>query len=399
MSTIFHNCLVVDGVSEFARENCDVIVEHERIVGIEDARSRSSDDHIVVDSEGMTIMPGLIDCHSHYLIYPWGTDPFKLEVDGSHGRLVLRGARCANAALQSGVTTTRDAGAPEGLGLILRDAIRDGLIPGPRILAAGRAITITGGHGHKFGREADGIVELQRAVREEMREGADVIKIIASEAAMLTGAEAGVEEFTQAEIEVIVVEAARRGLRSFSHAQNSKSVVRSARGGVNSVEHAFLADVHAIRTLRECGTALVPTLAVTAVTLERSDLPDDYRSRMIEIQRMHWMSCEQAISEGVTVVAGTDCGVPGILPNMLWREICLLHERGLKPMDAIKAATIWAAELLGLDHEIGSIQPGKQADLILVHGNPVRDLVCLSNVALVMKAGKVHKDIRGIQVW
>lgn len=128
MSTIFHNCLVVDGVSEFARENCDVIVEHERIVGIEDARSRSRDDHIVVDSEGMTIMPGLIDCHSHYLIYPWGADPFKLEVDGLHGRLVLRGARCANAALQSGVTTTRDAGAPEGLSLILRDAIRDGLI-------------------------------------------------------------------------------------------------------------------------------------------------------------------------------------------------------------------------------------------------------------------------------
>lgn len=232
-----------------------------------------------------------------------------------------------------------------------------------------------------------------------MREGADVIKIIASEAAMLTGAEAGVEEFTQAEIEVIVVEAARRGLRSFSHAQNSKSVVRSARGGVTSVEHAFLADVHAIRTLRECGTVLVPTLAVTAVTLERSDLPDDYRSRMIEIQRMHWMSCEQAISEGVTVVAGTDCGVPGILPNMLWREICLLHERGLKSMDAIKAATIWAAELLGLDHEIGSIQPGKQADLILVYGNPVMDLMYLSNVALVMKAGKVQKDIRVIQAW
>lgn len=397
MSIIFHNCRVVDGVADIARENCDVIVDHGKIVVVEAVRDRSSGEHVVIQSKDMTLLPGLIDCHSHYLIYPYGPDAFKLEVEGTHGLLILRGARCASAALLSGVTTTRDAGAPDGLNLILRDAIYDGLIPGPRIVAAGRAITITGGHGHKFGREADGVFELQKAVREEMRHGADVIKIIASEAAMLTGPAAGIEELTQAEIEVIVLEARRRGLRSFSHAQNSKSVVRSALGGVNSVEHAFLADTQSIRTLRECGTALVPTLAVTAVTLERPDLPDLYRLRMLEIQRMHWKSCEEAISEGVSVVAGTDCGVPGILPNMLWREICLLNERGLKPMHAIKAATIRAAELIGLDQQIGSIQAGKQADLILVHGNPINDLMRLSDVALVMQAGKVQKDIRGIQ--
>ena len=388
---------MVDVVGGVVREHCDVVVDHDKVVAIEPTRARSLGEHFVIESDRMTILPGLIDCHAHYLIYPWGLDPRKLEMGGPHGRAVLRGARCARVALEAGVTTARDAGAPDGLNMVLRDAIDEGLIPGPRMLASGRGITITGGHGTGFSREADGVLELQKAVREEMRDGADVIKIFASEAAMLTGPEAGVEELTQAEIEVIVSEATRRGLRSFSHAQNSTSVIRSALGGVHSVEHAFLANGEAIRTLRECGTVLVPTLAVTEVTLERADLPEPYRLRMLEIQRLHWESCEEAIRQGVSVVAGTDCGVPGILPNMLWREICLLNERGLTPMDAIKAATIRGAELLGLDHRIGSIQPGRLADLILVQGDPVKDLSCLSTMALVMKAGRVINDNRGLQ--
>jgi len=390
--TIFHDCRMIDCVGDMVREHCDVVVDHDKVVAIEPTRARSLGEHVIVESDGMSILPGLIDCHTHYLIYPWGLDPRKLEMGGPHGRAVLRGARCARVALESGVTTARDAGAPDGLNIVLRDAINEGLIPGPRILASGRGITITGGHGTGFSREADGVSEVLKAVREEMRDGVDVVKIFASEAAMLTGPEAGVEELTQAEIEVIVSEATRRGLRSFSHAQNSRSVVRSARGGVHSVEHAFLADEQAIHVLRECGTVLVPTLAVTEVTLERADLPEVYRLRMLDIKRMHWNSCEEAIRQGVSVVAGTDCGVPGVLPDMLWREICLLSDRGMTHMGAIKAATIRAADLLGLGDRIGSIQIGKQADLILVHGDPSKELACLKNIALVMQAGEIVKS-------
>lgn len=392
MPTIFHDCRMIDCVGDMVREHCDVVVDHDKVVAIEPTRARSLGEHVIVESDGMSILPGLIDCHTHYLIYPWGLDPRKLEMGGPHGRAVLRAARCARVALESGVTTARDAGAPDGLNIVLRDAINEGLIPGPRILASGRGITITGGHGTGFSREADGVSEVLKAVREEMRDGVDVVKIFASEAAMLTGPEAGVEELTQAEIEVIVSEATRRGLRSFSHAQNSRSVVRSARGGVHSVEHAFLADEQAIHVLRECGTVLVPTLAVTEVTLERADLPEVYRLRMLDIKRMHWNSCEEAIRQGVSVVAGTDCGVPGVLPDMLWREICLLSDRGMTHMGAIKAATIRAADLLGLGDRIGSIQIGKQADLILVHGDPSKELACLKNIALVMQAGEIVKS-------
>jgi len=389
MAIIFRDCRLIDGASDHAREHCDVIVDGGKIAAIENTRERSAAEHKVIPAAGYTLLPGLIDCHSHYTIDPYADDYFDLVQRESDAMVVMRAARCAREALQSGVTTTRDAGAPRQLNNVVRDAIEGSLIPGPRILSSGDAITITGGHGWKFGREADGIVELQKAVREQVRDGADVVKIIASEAAMLTTAEAGVEELTQEEIEVLVHEARRLGRRIFSHAQNSTSVIRSARGGVDSVEHAFLANEEATSVMKECGTTLVPTLTVTVATLEQSNLSPVYRDRMLAIRESQWASCERAIQYGVNVCAGTDCGVPGVLPGMLWREICLLHERGLSEMDALRAATSRAAELLGIESEVGSVEPNKQADLILVQGNPLEDLSRLSTVDLVMKEGKI----------
>ena len=389
MTLIFNQCRLIDGVRAEPREPCDIVVDDDRFTAIENSREWSTGDSTVIPAAGCTLLPGLIDCHAHYVVDPWEQDPFALAERESDAAVILRAARSARLALEAGVTTTRDAGAPRQLNFALRGAINGGLIPGPRILAPGLAITITGGHGYRFGIEADGIDELQKAVRAQMRDGADVIKIIASEAAMLTTAEAGCEELTDEEIEMLVGEARRRGLRIFSHAQNSTSVVRSARAGVDSVEHAFLANSEAIGVLKECGTTLVPTLAVTAVTLEQPNINETFRRRMLEIRDMHWASCEEAIRQGVNVVTGTDCGMPGVYPNMLWREICLLHERGLSKMEAVKAATSRAAELLGVEAAVGSVEPGKQADLILVRGNPMEDLSALRAVDLVMKEGKI----------
>ena len=389
VSLILHNVRLFDGIDDALREHCDVIIDGDRITAIENTRAWTPNEHTVISAADCTLLPGLIDCHAHYVFDPWEPDPFGTANREPQTRTILRAARCARVALESGVTTTRDAGAPFQLNFMLRDAIAAGLVPGPRILAPGLAVTITGGHGTQFGRQADGLDELKKAVREQIRDGADVIKIIASEAAMLTTGEAGVEELTQEEIDVLVREARRRGLRIFSHAQNCTSLIRSARAGVDSVEHAFLADAEAIGVLKECGTTLVPTLTVTAATLEQTDLAPALRRRMLEIREVHWASCEEAIRQGVNVVAGTDCGVPGILPNMLWREIRLLHERGLSKANALRAATSRAAELLGVDTQVGTVEKGKQADLILVQGNPLDDLARLETVELVIKEGKI----------
>ena len=389
MPIILQNCRLIDGLADAPQLGRDVLVDAGVIVGIEATRPRLPHEGTLIDASQYTLMPGLIDCHAHYTLDPWAADPFTQIAREPVTMTMLRAARTARDGLYAGITTVRDAGAPRQLNFVLRDAINAGLIPGPRILAPGCAITITGGHGMTFGVEADGMHELQRAVRAQMRDGADVIKIVASEAAMLTGPEAGVEELTQAEIDMLVAEARRRGLRIFAHAQNSTSVIRSARAGVDSVEHAFLANAEAIATLRDQRVTLTPTLAVTQVTLERDDLTPAFRERMLRIREQHWWSCEEAIRQGVNVVASTDCGEPCIYPSLLWRDICLLHERGLGRMDAIKAATSRAATLLGVEAQVGAIAPGMQADLILVAGDPSADLTALSQVHLVMKAGEV----------
>lgn len=389
MPTIIHNCRVIDGESSYSQHGRDVIVADGVIVQIEESRPRQPHEGTLIDGREMTLMPGLIDCHAHYTLDPWAADPFTQIAHEPVAMTMLRAARTARDGLYAGITTVRDAGAPRQLNFVLRDAINAGLIPGPRILAPGCAITITGGHGMTFGVEADGPQALQQAVRAQMRDGADVIKIVASEAAMLTGPEAGVEELTQGEIELLVAEARRRGLRIFAHAQNSTSVIRSALAGVDSVEHAFLANAEAIAALRDQRITLTPTLAVTQVTLERDDLTPAFRERMLRIREQHWWSCEEAIRQGVNVVASTDCGEPCIYPSLLWRDICLLHERGLSRMDAIKAATSRAAELLGVADTVGRVQAGKRADLILVAGDPTVDLACLADVRVVMKAGEV----------
>ncbi|HRA52287.1 MAG TPA: amidohydrolase family protein [Thermoflexales bacterium] len=388
MQTIFQNCRVIDGVSDAARDQLDIVVEGRAIVAVEMARPREAGSATVIDGAGLTLLPGLIDCHAHYTLDPWSADPFEKVWRESDAVAITYAARAARVALHAGITTTRDAGAPRQLNFALRDAIAKGFVPGPRLLAPGCAITITGGHGRLFGIEADGMDALQQAVRAQMRDGADVIKIVASEAAMLTGPEAAVEELSQAEIDMLVGEARRRGLRIFSHAQNSVSVIRSAQAKVDSVEHAFLASKEAISALRDNAVTLVPTLAVTEVTLERDDLTPAFRERMLRIRDKHWWSCEEAIRQGVNVVASTDCGEPQIFPNLLWRDIRVLHDRGLTKMGAIQAATSKAAALLGIGATVGSIAAGMQADLILVQGNPLDDLAALSQVALVMQAGK-----------
>jgi imidazolonepropionase-like amidohydrolase len=399
MRTIFEAVRLIDGLADAARLDVDVIVEGERISAIADrgsVRPEPADPahDVVIDGRGRTLLPGLIDAHTHYTFDPT-EGSIATIARRSDPEIVLAAAGHAARALRAGVTTARGAGSIRNLEVVLRDAIAAGLVPGPRLVVAGTAVGITGGHGMAFGLEADGPGALVGATRRVVRDGADVVKVVASEAAMLTTTGLapgrmvhGSPELTEDELSAIVATAAELRVRVMSHAQDSESVRRSAVAGVDSVEHAWLADRDAIEVIAASGCYLVPTLVVTDVNRRLPGLTAVQRERQDLIERRHRASTEAAIELGIPLAAGTDTGEVGVTADMVWREIALLHDHGATPMAAIKAATSGAARLLGVEGEVGTIEPGRQADLVLVDGDPLADLGRLASPVVVMQAGQ-----------
>jgi imidazolonepropionase-like amidohydrolase len=382
--------LVIDGRGDAPRPGLEILIEDGKILAVRSAQSGAPQDGAVVELPEATVLPGLIDCHVHYTIDP------SLDVEGiARGavdppeRAVLIGARNARQALLAGVTTARSAGASRSLDIPLAAAITAGDVAGPRLIPAGAAVTITGGHGQHFGIQVDSIDGMITAVRSLARDGARVIKLVASEAAMLTTDLAGVQELTSEEMSAMTREARRLRLGVLVHAQSSPAVAAAAGAGVDSVEHAFLADESALRSLKDSGAFLTPTLTVTDVYSRMPGIPAEVTRRQAEISVRHRAACEMAIRMGIPVVTGTDCGVRGVFPDMLAREIALLHDHGLGVMDAIRAATVNAARLLGLSDEVGRVAAGMRADLIAVAGDPTADLRRLAQPLLVMRSGVI----------
>jgi imidazolonepropionase-like amidohydrolase len=396
MAFLLRGVRLIDGVADDALDRIDVVVDGDRIV--------SADRHVpervvapgtdVVEGAGRTLLPGLIDAHAHYTFDPT-EGSLQAIAARSDERILADAARHARLALRSGVTSARGAGSIRGLGLRLRDAIARGEIPGPRIVAAGTAVGSRGGHGSAFGLEADGPAELAAATREVVSLGADVVKVVASEAAMLTttGHAPGVmvhgaPELSEAELRAIVETASELDRRVMCHAQDSESVRRSAAAGVTSIEHAWLADEASIESVAEAGVWLVPTLVVTDVNRTLPGLTPLQRERQDLIEERHRVSTETAVRLGLPIATGTDTGEVGVTADMVWREIVLLHEHGATAMGAIQAATSAAARLLGIDRDTGSIEVGKLADLVLVEGDPLADLAKLSRPVGVWQSGR-----------
>jgi imidazolonepropionase-like amidohydrolase len=361
----------------------------------------------VVDLGDRTLLPGLIDCHTH----------LSNEFQGSHAANVLylakttQAARALDAAawaratLRAGFTTVRDVGGRDGVDAALRDAIAAGKVEGPRMRVASKPIGITGGHCDRNGLRpdlfegspgmrtnvADGPDAVRAAVRRSVKDGADWIKLCVTGGVLSLGDALGTQQMTDAELAAAVDEAHRLERRVAAHAHGTEGIAAAVRAGVDSIDHGSILDDDAIALMRKRGTWLVPTLVAGESVAEQAEkglLAPEVAEKARAVAPLMRASFAKAVAAGVKIAFGTDAGV--FLHGQNAREFVYMVRGGMAPSAAIRAATLDAATLLGLDREIGSLEAGKRADLIAVAGDPVADVAALQRVDFVMKDGVVH---------
>jgi imidazolonepropionase-like amidohydrolase len=362
-----------------------------------------------IDLKESWVLPGLIDCHVHLTTeYDQGYRTHLVTYTDADN--TIRGVAFAKRTLEAGFTTVRDLGAVGDCVFALRDGIERGDVVGPRMLVAGHAITMTGGHADQSlgfredvwgpigpdGGVADGPAECMKAVRAQIKRGADVIKLTAT-GGVLSASTAGLaQHFSDQELASIVATAHALGRKAAAHAHGTDGINAALRAGVDSIEHGTYLNDESIKLFKEKGAYYVPTLLAGHTVAENAKIPGYYiaivAKKAAEVGPRIMEAFRKAHAAGVKIAFGTDTGVSPHGQNA--REFALMVEGGMRPSEAIEAATVTAAELLGLSDQIGTIQPGKQADLIAVKADPGQTITELERVAFVMKGGVVYKGGR-----
>ena len=344
-------------------------------VGAHARAPRDARDARDIDGVGRTLLPGLIDTHVH-LQFDGGSDFEKESKElTTPGFAAVKAAVNAKRNLDAGVTTVRDLGGMGGASIDVAKAVAAGLIPGPRILASGHALTVTGGHGHNvaFAREVDGVDAMRRAVREEIRHGATTIKLIATGGVLTPGIPEHFTAFTSEELEAAVREAHQRDHPVAAHAIGADGIRAAVLAGVDSVEHCNQLTPATAREMVARGTFRSPTLCAIRGILDHPDEVPEYAvEKAARLEAASKKAHRTALGAGVRHVCGTDAGTPFNPHGNAVQELLHMIDWGMRPLDALRAATATGAELLRL-HDVGTIEPGKRADLLLVGGDPVED--------------------------
>ncbi len=402
---VLQNVRLIDGSGKPPRDGVDIRIDGDRITAI--GQHLAGPGAAVLNLQGYTVLPGLIDAHTHLLSEPAGSfsQLVTRSVRETEADRVLRGVVNAQKTLMAGFTTVRNVGGSDA-DRSLRDAILNGRVAGPRMLVANYAIGMTGGHcdhtnsmsselfdppdfRHGIG---DGPAELRKAVRHQIKQGADVIKICATGGVLSQGDGVGAPQLTPDEMRAIVDEANRAGRKVAAHAHGNQGIREAVGAGVHSIEHGSILDKKAISMMKRSGTFLVPTIYVGSFVEQAAKagkLSPDSAQKALEIAPKMRSSFQQAYRAGVKIAFGTDAGVFEHGQNA--REFSTMVGLGMRPMDAIVAATRSSAELLGLA-DVGQIREAFVADIIAVDGDPLTDISVLERPVVVIKSGVVYRS-------
>ncbi|MBU6997670.1 MAG: amidohydrolase family protein [Theionarchaea archaeon] len=395
---------IIDGTGAAPLKDSTILVEGDTITSV---GGNHGNPDTVIDLSEYTVLPGLMDCHVH-TSFNGEPNYYDIVLKQSTAYRTLTSLRNVQNDLMAGFTTVRVMGEKSHLDIALKNAIQEGVVAGPRIVASGQNITVTGGHADLWlaqdiqykeglgGVIVDGPEEFRKAARIQLKYGADLIKLVVTGGIMSAGGDPGMPYHSAEEIRAAVEEAHRLHKKAAAHCHGAEGARISVEQGVDTIEHGtyLIKEPDVIDLMAKKGAFLVPTLKATILHEDEIEgLPDFYVRKTREAQGYAIKSVQYAMKKGIRIAAGTDAGSPGNRHGENAEELEMLVKAGMTEMEAIVAATRTASECLGIQNDVGVLEKGKRADIIAVRGDPLSDISILKTVPFVMKEGKIFKEV------
>ncbi len=372
-TTLYSGGLVFDGTGPLLQDHA-VLVENDTIKDVAPTAKYADFEGTTVDTTGATLMPGLADCHVH-LVYRGEADPNGSVEKASPAEITLRVLENAQTSLKAGITAVRDCGGREYLEFPVRDACNSGRFLGPNIMASGKMICMTGGHGNRSGRVADGCDEVIKAVREQVHAGSDLVKIMATGGVMTPGVDPEDAHYSAEEMAAGVHEAKRFHRTSASHAQGAEGIMNAVKAGITSIEHGIFMDQECLDAMMERGTYLVPTLAAVKNIINNKDngIAAFIVEKALRVYDRHRESFQMFYKAGGKIAMGTDAGTPFNIHGENALELAYMVDCGMSPIDSLRSGTSVAHGCMQYEDR-GQLKSGFKADMLIVKGNPEADI-------------------------